>query len=294
MFYALLCILFSTVIVLVFRALRDRSASLLQSITVNYWVCVGCGLLVTPDYAGQLSASDGGWLPLGLLQGALFISMFFLIGWAAQRVGVAYTAVVTRVSVVFPAMISVLFFGEEGTPQRWLGLGLAILAVLLLHVKYFRKSAAPVAGQPSVGLIALLGAVLFFGTGATDTLFKVFEHHHGDSLPGNVFTITLFGVAGCIGLAATGVQALRGRERLSARNLLAGLALGVPNYLSIYFLLMALREMPGVVFFPVNNVGVLLCTTLVGVLYYREPFRGPSWLGLALAVVSIVLIAWEA
>ncbi len=291
MLYALACILCSTAIVLVFRALRDRPIRLLPVITVNYWVCVGCGLLLTPDYFQQIGRASGGWLPLGLAQGTLFISLFFLIGWSAQRVGVAYTAVVTRVSVVFPALASVVWFGEAATPARWGGLVLALAAVLLLHLHYFRRSRRP-AGQLPLGVVLGVGTVLFFGSGTTDTLFKLFDHRYADQLAGNLFTITLFGVAGSIGLVAVAVQVLRGRERLNWRHAVAGLALGLPNYASILFLLLALRELPGLVFYPLNNIGILVASSLVGVLYFREPFPASSWAGLGLAIVAIAVLAW--
>jgi len=271
---------------------------------VNYWVCVACGLWRTPDYFAQVAASGGEWLPLALLQGTLFITFFSLIGWAAQRIGVAYTAVVTRVSVVIPTVISILYFGEDGSVQRWVGLVAALVAVLLLHVKYFRKNKgktegkskgmpAPIAGQPTLTIVVLIGVVLFLGSGTTDTLFKVFDVYHAPTVAGNVFTITLFGVAGILGTLVSILQALRGRVRLHPRNLISGLVLGVPNYASIIFLLLALERMDAVVFYPINNVGILVLSTLVGVFYYKEPFRGPSWAGLVLAVASIVLMSWE-
>jgi multidrug transporter EmrE-like cation transporter len=95
-----------------------------------------------------------------------------------------------------------------------------------------------------------------------------------------------------MGLLAVAVQVLRGHERLSWRHVGAGVALGVPNYASILFLLLALRELPGLVFYPLNNIGILVASSLAGVLYFREPFPVSSWVGLGLAVLAIAVLAW--
>ncbi|MBX3101536.1 MAG: DMT family transporter [Bacteroidetes bacterium] len=287
--WTLLSILLSGSLIILFRVFRQYRVSILQTIVVNYWVCTLLGLALLPDYFSLAAAMPPEAWGTGILQGAMFISLFFLIGYASQTIGVAYTAMLTKLSVIIPTLLSWLVFGDAMPWERWLGMALAILAVWLMHLPYLGgHSHARGARQ-----VLLLSVILLAGTGLADSNLKVFDHYHGASVPGEVFSITLFGAAALLGTGAVLVQWARGVIRPSARNLVSGALLGIPNYFSIVTLLLALRQMDGTVFFPLNNVGQLLLVSLAGVVLFREAFTLRSWLGLCLAVGALLLISWR-
>ena len=60
------------------------------------------------------------------------------------------------------------------------------------------------------------------------------------------------------------------KQSVTLPDVLCGLCLGVPNYMSARFLLWALREVPAVVVYPSFSVGTIIVVTLVGVLCFRE------------------------
>ena len=72
--------------------------------------------------------------------------------------------------------------------------------------------------------------------------------------------------------------------------------MGVPNYFSVYFLVHALRsdllDSSGI--FTVNNVAIVMMSTLVGITIFRERLSPKNWLGIFLAVLSIFLVALTA
>lgn len=291
MIFALLSILSSCAIVILFREFGKYNLSLLQVIATNYIVCVLCGLAYTPEAAAIIAGSDKAWVPLALLQGVLFITLFFLIGTASQKIGVAYTGMITRVSVVIPTLVSFFAFGDRLTAAGWAGVALALVAIVLLHLKYFDKNSAFM--QVPLGFLLSYSVILFFGTGLTDSIFKIFDHEHGGVLPENIFTIALFGVAGVLGVLAAAYRIAAGQTSFAFRNIIAGAALGVPNYFSILFLLKALKYIPGTVFYPFNNIGIMLALSVIGAAYYRERYKRASWAGLALACLAIFLISYE-
>ena len=53
---------------------------------------------------------------------------------------------------------------------------------------------------------------------------------------------------------------------------MGGIALGIPNFGSIYFLVLALRSggMESSTIFPVNNVAIVMISTFLGILLFRE------------------------
>lgn len=77
---------------------------------------------------------------------------------------------------------------------------------------------------------------------------------------------------------------------------MGGIVLGIPNYFSIYFLVMALRnpDFESSTLFTLNNVAIVTLSTLLGIALFRERLIKHNWIGLALAVISIILVARSA
>jgi uncharacterized membrane protein len=70
--------------------------------------------------------------------------------------------------------------------------------------------------------------------------------------------------------------------------------LGVFNYYSIYYLLKALRSdsLNSSTIFTINNVAIVMLTTLVGILFFKEKLIHKNWIGIGLAIISIILVAF--
>jgi uncharacterized membrane protein len=82
-------------------------------------------------------------------------------------------------------------------------------------------------------------------------------------------------------------------KKILRRNLFAGAILGLPNYFSIYFVLIALDNLGGIVVFPILNIGVVLSSSIISWLFYKEKMSKTNWIGVILACVSIVIIMWN-
>lgn len=102
-------------------------------------------------------------------------------------------------------------------------------------------------------------------------------------------------MAGLIGFAILIFQLVKGDFKFEFKNLIGGIALGVPNYFSVYFLVEALRsdilESSGV--FTVNNVAIVMTSTMLGISLFKEKLLRKNWIGIGLAVLSILFIALE-
>lgn len=286
MLYLALCIALTTVLFIQFREFARYKLSLLQIVAINYAVCVACGLAVHPGLVQFILSHLGTWLWFAAGQGALFMAMFWLTGLSAQRAGLGYTTMVTKMSVVTPILISLFVYRETLGAWQWLGVACALAAIVLVHLKYL----GPGANQEHSGQVLLLGLVLFVGTGFTDANFKIYREEFGTQASDEAFTIAVFFFAAVFGFAALAVQAIRGIEKLSWQNALGGVVLGVPNYFTVLFLLYGLQVIPGATFYPLNNIGLLVLASLAGVLRYREQLSWSGWGGLGLAVLAIILL----
>ncbi|MCJ7758281.1 MAG: EamA/RhaT family transporter, partial [Gillisia sp.] len=96
-----------------------------------------------------------------------------------------------------------------------------------------------------------------------------------------------------IGTGVLVVQGFMGTLRITGKNILGGIALGVPNFFSIYFLVMALRSegFESTSIFTINNVAIVLVSTFLGIGLFRERLIPKNWIGIALAIISILLVA---
>jgi len=275
-------ILTSSLLVILFRVYEQYKFPLLPVITFNYWVCVVLGVISIPDITTALASFSVGSLSLAIVQGALFISIFFLIGKGAQTLGVAYTSIICRVSVVMVVLLSWIAFQELLSPSKGIGLIVAMLAIILLNWNELQDKSA----QKNLWLALLL----FIGNGLIDCVFKGYDVWFKQEVSQRLFSLTVFGTAGLIGTCISIYQLWTKTIIWDKRWIPAGILLGIPNHFSLVFFLAAITTFPGTQVFPANNIGVILFLTLVGVFFYKEKFDTYKLFGLIASIIAILLI----
>jgi multidrug transporter EmrE-like cation transporter len=131
--------------------------------------------------------------------------------------------------------------------------------------------------------------VLFIGAGLLDTVLSHIQFLHLDSPESrDYFTSTVFLVAFSVG----GLLLVFKRQRLTIKNITAGILLGIPNYFSIFFVLRSLDSMESSLVFPILNIGVVILSALIGWGYYKEHLSKLNWLGVVLAISAIYILIY--
>lgn len=270
----------SVLIAMILKHNETRHGSRRVVIAANY--IVACGYSLAQWGREGWPAVDGVTLLLGALGGAVFIGTFLLMTAAIGRVGIAIPVSVTRLAVVLPVAVSILFYREMPAVFHLAGFAAALGALAL----FGRAAAAGRPGSPRLSWSGvLLTAGLFLAMGAVETLLKIF---HERRVPAQKygFVAIIFGTALLLGW----LLILLRRELPSRADLALGLAMGLPNVLSTVFMLGALRYLPGMVAFPVNALGIVLLSTLAGAVIWGERPDRSGRLAIALALAAIVLI----
>ena len=288
MIYLLFSILASTIIFVVFKLFDRFKVNTLQAIVVNYITACVSGLIAFEGAVSIGKLPEFSWFYFTLGLGALFIVVFNLMAITTQRSGLSVVSVATKMSLVIPILFGLIHYQESLGFYKIVGIVMALTAVYLTSVK--NKEGIHV-DKNSI----LLPLMVFLGSGLIDTSLKFLEDSFVAERDVPIFSATIFGAAACIGVMVLVYQAIKGNFKFQLKNIIGGILLGVPNYFSIYFLVKALRsgllESSGI--FTVNNVAIVMLSTLVGVLLFKEKLILKNWVGVLLAVLSIFLVTLD-
>ena len=279
------CVAASTVISLIFAYFQRFGVRNLPAIVVNYFVCVACGVVFEGGLPLGAATLGEPWLPLALVLGFFFIGGFNLNALCVQRAGVAVTSVVQRISLLLSVGFAVLYYDEPLGWRQGIGVLLGVAAVVL--TVRFERSAA----QGSRRGVWVLPLAVFLVAGAIESLLTVAQRSFGAG--GDVsFTVGLFLWAGTLGLVYAVVRPpADGSPRLRWRDVVGGIALGIPNFFSIHLILVALDGgLDASTVFPVLNVSTIVLSALLALLLFGQRLSPKQWAGVAVAAVAIALL----
>ena len=285
MIYLLLSVVFSTSLFVIFKYFDSYKIDTLKAIVVNYMVALTLGFTLAESSISITGIMHQPWVFGALALGVLFVSIFFVMALTAQQNGVSVVSVAGKMSVVVPIIFGVYLYGESLGMFKIAGIFIALIAVYLASVKEEGKK------HEKAGL--LLPVILFLGSGTIDTTLKYVQKMYVAENDVELFSGSLFGFAAFFGVLILLIKTIRKPAPFGLKNLIAGIVLGVPNYYSIVFLIKALQTkgFESSTLFTINNVSIVIVSTLVGFLLFKEKFSLKNKIGILLAVLGIVLVA---
>lgn len=280
-----LSILFSSLIFVIFKLFSIYRVQTLYAIITNYVVACSVGFFLYQESVTISSVIEKPWFIGTLILGILFIVVFNLMAATAQKVGVSVASVATKMSFVIPAIIGVIVYKEHLGFLKVIGIFLAMGAVYFASIKESNTKINSSA--------LLLPTLVFFGSGIIDSTINFFQKEHVTPLEFPLFSAMIFGSAAIIGACFILVQSPKKPLKINFKNIIGGIVLGIPNYFSVFFLLKALNnpEYNSASIFTLNNVAVVMFSTLLGILLFKEKISTKNWGGIVLAVISILLVA---
>lgn len=286
MIYLVLCIILNAFIGSIFKYFDRYGVQNFQAIVINYFVCVIMAGIVSgaSPIPSDLLSKD--WLPFAIIVGLSLIVVFNLVGATINAVGVGTATVFQKMALIAPTLLAILVYGERTSVMIWIGIACAIVSIYLMS-KSSNKNA-----DTSLSKSAwLLPIMTFLGSCFVDTAFYLIDKK-GLAPNGDIqFLASLFLIAGFIGVCVIIFRYFRSGESLTLKNVIGGICLGIPNFFSLYLLILSLQAgMAASVVFPVNNVGVLVLAAILGFLLFGERFTKQKYIGFGLAIIAIALI----
>ncbi len=269
---------------ILFRLFPKYGVNNLNAIIVNYFTCFTVGSLISRQFLITSDLVSHTWFPYALFLSLTFILFFNVNAFTIQKVGMIITSVFQKLSLVGPVVMGLLVFGESGNLFKYIAIALTVLAILFIN--YSPKTDSDLSTVKQYWYWPLL---VFFGSGLIECTLFFAQETGVVSDSGLAFTSVLFLMAGCWGLL---FKLITKRWKLSQRDVIAGLCIGVPNFFTIWLIMKGLEVgWEGSVLFPLNNVGVIFFTAIIGIAVFKEKLNKINLLGLLLASVAVILIS---
>jgi drug/metabolite transporter (DMT)-like permease len=282
MIEAALSIIFSTLIIITFRLMSKYNVDELEAIVFNYFFASSWGLVMWRQAPTPADFIEKPWFLLSLVIGVLFIITFFLLSRSASTAGLAITAVASRMSVLLPVIAGFLLYGDALTIPKVIGIILAIGAFFLI----FKPE-----GQVALNVKRIvLPTMLFLGIGTNDIIMKYIEHHYlvGDE---SLMLTAVFLISFIIGIIVLLVRNIKKQQQLSFKSLYTGFLLGSLNFGATYFFIRSMMKIESTLLFPGVNVGIVVLSSLTGLVFFRERLTAVNWIGIFTAIMAIVIIS---
>ncbi|WP_370408886.1 EamA family transporter [Tenacibaculum dicentrarchi] len=300
MIYLIISILIASSLFVIFKLFATFKINTAQAIVVNYLIAFLFGFYNSETSTTLLQIPQQSWFIGAFILGILFIAIFNVMGITAQKNGLAVASVAGKMSVTIPIIFGVFLYDESIGFIKIIGVLLALTSVYLASAK---------SDTASVNLKDLKYPILLFlGSGCIDTLLKYMEISYVSKSAIPMFLATIFGCAFIFGCFFMALQVLKssildkkiksiqrkqeeGKQIL--KNIIAGIVLGIPNYYSMAFLIKALKTegLESSTLFTINNVSVVILTTIFALVFFKEKLVKKNWIGIGLAVISILVVA---
>ena len=281
----ILGILCFNIILIFFKLLDKYGVDNLQAISVNY-VTAGClSIFLTPRSYSISEVIHANWFYYAVGVGVMFILVFNLLAKASQKIGMAIPTVANKMSLVIPIIIAIFLFNDSISILKSLGILLALAGVYFVSTSGNKLSF----DKKYLGLIL----IIFFGQGLADVLFAIAEKWFVGADDLGIFFCVIFTSAGTLGLIMLIPQLIKGSSKFQFKNVLWGIGLGIPNFLTLLFFFRSLDsgELESSQVYPIYNIGVVVLSAIIGFLIFKEKLSTSNWIGVLLSVAAILAIA---
>ena len=286
MIYLLLSILFNAVLFIIIKLFAKFNIDALQALVVNYFVAFGVGLFfLDTSFSPNIIISQE-WFKGSILLGFIFISTFYVTTITSQRNGLSVASVASKMSVIIPIILGVFLYDETLGSVKILGIIIALIAV------YFTSKKETGEIQQASNLVFPI--LVFIGAGTIDSSLKYLQTFHVPSNQIGLFSSVTFFCAFSVGILILVFLSLKGKIKFAGRNILGGIALGLPNFFSLYYLVKMLeaKAFESATLFTIHNIAIVLVSTFVGILFFKERISMRNALGIGLALFALFLVTY--
>ena len=282
-------ILLFNILIIVFKMFKKYKVDNLQGLIVNYLTAAICSyFFLEQDFLlDDILQSD--WIYHAIIIGSLFIIVFNFYAFGIQKVGITVTTVANKMSLIIPVCAALILYPEKEsfTILKGIAFFLALVGIYLSTT----KSGKLKFNKKYIWLIILV----FVGQGISDAIFNDFAQSFKEVLEKEsyLFFMTLFIIASISGILILLGKSFKGRKPLKLKSIFWGVIFGIPNFFSLLFFLRALSNpnLNSSIVFPLVSMGVIVSSSFIGILIFKEKLSKNNWIGILLSVCAIYIFS---
>ncbi len=285
MIYILLSVFFNTLLFIILKLFSQFNINIIQALVVNYLVAFLMGVLMSDTSFKLSEIIQKPWWFGSLFLGFLFISVFYITALTAQKNGLSVATVASKMSVIIPIAVGFILFDDSMGFLKIIGILLALVAV------YFTSKKE--GGNSEVKSNLTLPILVFLGAGIIDATLKILEHYYLPVSEIPLFSSHTFLIAFGLGILIIGFLTWKHHQKIEGKNILAGIILGIPNYFALYYVIKMLSSgvFESSTIFTINNVAIVLLSSLTGFLFFQEKINKRNGFGILLAILALLLVS---
>ncbi|WP_306550907.1 EamA/RhaT family transporter [Daejeonella sp.] len=279
MIFILISVCFSVFVSVLLKLAKRYDIDNKQAIAWNYSIA---GLLTWLIYRPELPSISESIFPIYFVLGFLLPSLFVILAFSIRYTGIVKTDIAQRLSLFIPVIASFLLFYEEKSPLKIIGIAIAFMAIIF-SIPWKKETNA----KKSFWIYPVL---VFIGMGIIDTLFK--QIAKTTTIPFTSSLLVVFIIAFVLSFSYLLYLYLFKNMKFTLINMVCGWILGIANFGNILFYMKAhqdLAKQPSLVF-STMNIGVILLGSAVGVFIFREKLSRLNYVGILLALISILFL----
>src|SRR5688572_11579425 len=228
------CIIACASLVIAFKIFERFKISSLVAIVVNYLVAASINFIYEPSSVTIPERIHEPWFINACILGLVFIVNLFIMGLSTQKMGASVTSVASKMSPVLTVIFTIIYFKESADIVKIAGIILAIISVFFI---------VQINTKEMDRRFVFLPLILFIGGGFIDSFLKYNQHHYLKTEDLELlFAGVTFAAAFVGGSPILITRMLRGQEKINLRSIIGGVVLGVVNWLSIFTLLLTLKN----------------------------------------------------
>lgn len=289
MIYVLIVILTSSSFNIIFKIFEKLGVNTQQAVIINYIVAVAIGLFLSPISYSPAEIVSQGWFYCGLALGISFFVSMMLYARSTSIVGVALTTLLTRTSLVIPTTLAFLLFGEEFTMRTLIAVVLILIS--LFFIVFSKSAPSTMKKEHSKWLLLIMPVMVFMMSGFNDSMIKSAQFYFiRDNMANSTFITVVFATALIYGLADYVITGKYKNNPISYKAVIGGLVIGAINVINSHSILEALKGISASVVFPIVNIGIVLLSSFVGILLFKERLTKGKSIGIVLAIIAIAIL----
>ena len=279
-------ILLFNILIIVFKMFERYKVDNLQGLIVNYLTAAGCSYFFLEQDFSLDHVLTSEWIYHAMIIGTLFIIVFNFYAFGTQKIGISITTLANKISLIIPVCAALILYPEKEsfTILKGIAFFLALVGIYLSTTKSGRLTF----NNKYIWLIILV----FIGQGVSDAIFNDFAQKFPNE-GGYLFFMTLFFFASISGILILSGKSIISNNTLQLKSLFWGIIFGIPNFFSLVFFLKALNdpELSSSIVFPIISMGVIISSSIIGMVLFKEKLSRNNWIGILLSICAIYIFS---